>query len=141
MSSTFTSHPTVSMMCMIKKGVIGGTVFTVDFLLKLTTITYWHLVVAFLFFETVFETFQVLNDEPHGRPADIYNLGSFFIEMTVGVPTLETLQEKVSLALQRNQFASQNSDGDETMASKTTWVILVVNKGGALSYNFTNEVL
>ena len=57
MSSTFTSHPTVSMMCMIKKGVIGGTVFTVDFLLKLTTITYGHLVVAFLFFETVFETF------------------------------------------------------------------------------------
>ena len=47
----------LSMMCMIKKGVIGGTVFTVDFLLKLTTITYWHLVVAFLFFETVFETF------------------------------------------------------------------------------------
>ena len=57
MSSTFTSQPTVSMMCMIKKGVIGGTVFTVDFLLKLTTITYGHLVVAFLFFETVFETF------------------------------------------------------------------------------------
>ena len=24
------------------------------------------------------------------------------------------------------------------MASKTTWVNLVVNKGGAVSYNFTN---
>ncbi|XP_067032718.1 uncharacterized protein [Acropora muricata] len=39
---------------------------------------------------------EVLNNEPHGRPADIYSLGSLFIEMTVGVPTLETLQEKIS---------------------------------------------
>ena len=39
--------------------------------------------------------FQVLAMKPHGRPTDVYGLGCCFLELTVGVPTKDTLQAKV----------------------------------------------
>ena len=33
--------------------------------------------------------------KPHGRPTDVYGLGCCFLELTVGVPTDDTLQAKV----------------------------------------------
>jgi len=33
--------------------------------------------------------------KPHGRPTDVYSLACFFLELTVGVPTEDTLQAKV----------------------------------------------
>ena len=79
----------------------------------------------------------MLNNQPHGRAADVYSLGSFVIEMTIGVPTLETLQDKVSFVLQRNHFVSENDDSDKNMANKTSCVNLV-DKGGAGSHNLSN---
>lgn len=40
---------------------------------------------------------QVLDLKPHGRPTDVYSLGCCFLELTVDVPTKETLQEKVCM--------------------------------------------
>lgn len=39
---------------------------------------------------------KVLEEKPHGRPTDIYTLGCFLIELIVGVPSEESLQEQVS---------------------------------------------
>ena len=39
---------------------------------------------------------KVLRQKPHGRPTDIYTLGCFLIELIVGVPSKESLQEQVS---------------------------------------------
>ena len=33
--------------------------------------------------------------KPHGRPADVCNLACFLLELTVGVPSQDTLLEKV----------------------------------------------
>ena len=38
---------------------------------------------------------QVMKKEPHGRPADIYSVGCFMLELTVGVPSRDTLPQKV----------------------------------------------
>lgn len=38
---------------------------------------------------------EVLKERPHGRPTDIYNLGCFLIELTVGVPSKDLLQEQI----------------------------------------------
>lgn len=38
---------------------------------------------------------EVLDMKPHGRPTDVYGLGCCFLELTVGVPTKDTLQEKI----------------------------------------------
>lgn len=38
---------------------------------------------------------EVLEQKPHGRPADIYNLGCFLIELIVGVPSKDSLQEQI----------------------------------------------
>ncbi|XP_068677665.1 uncharacterized protein [Montipora foliosa] len=39
---------------------------------------------------------EVLNSLPHGRPADVYNMGCFLIELTIGVPTWDTLKKKIN---------------------------------------------
>ena len=44
---------------------------------------------------------KVLRQKPHGRPTDIYTLGCFLIELIVGVPSKESLQEQVSFNDQR----------------------------------------
>ena len=40
---------------------------------------------------------QVLGRKPHGRPADVYSLGCFLIELLVGVPSRDTLWEQVHI--------------------------------------------
>ena len=42
-----------------------------------------------------FWIFQVLEERAHGRPADVYSLSCFLLELTVGVPSQETLEAKV----------------------------------------------
>ncbi|XP_068748716.1 serine/threonine-protein kinase 3-like isoform X2 [Montipora capricornis] len=39
---------------------------------------------------------EVLNRQAHGRPADVYSMGCFLVELTIGVPTLHTLQKKIN---------------------------------------------
>lgn len=39
---------------------------------------------------------EVLNRQAHGRPADVYSMGCFLIELTIGVPTQDTLQKKIN---------------------------------------------
>ncbi|KAL9982084.1 hypothetical protein ACROYT_G010878 [Oculina patagonica] len=38
---------------------------------------------------------EVLEKKPHGRPADVYSLACFLLELTVGVPSQETLRAKI----------------------------------------------
>lgn len=38
---------------------------------------------------------EVLGRKPHGRPADVYSLGCFLIELLVGVPSRDTLWEQI----------------------------------------------
>ena len=42
-----------------------------------------------------FLSFQVIEMKSHGKPTDIYSMGCFLIELTIGVPTKDTLKEKV----------------------------------------------
>ena len=42
-----------------------------------------------------FFIFQVLEQKPHGRPTDVYSLACFLLELTVGVPSQDTLEAKV----------------------------------------------
>ncbi|KAK2548937.1 Serine/threonine-protein kinase Nek4 [Acropora cervicornis] len=40
---------------------------------------------------------EVWDCAPHGRPADIFSMGCFVIEMTIGAPVNETLKEKIEM--------------------------------------------
>ena len=153
------------MMCMIKKGVIGGTLFTVDFLLKLTT-TSWLLLQshADINFGHV-QLFWYSGLKKKGLDCCIpifwncvWNI--LGVEWWTTWTTSRYLQFRLVLHWNDCWCTKRGNSSGEGMsciaeeslcfleqwcgwnhASKTTWVILVVNKGGELSYNFTNEVL